>query len=116
MEKLVRDNMPELCERGAEFNKEGGWTKMTYRVAPPFERLIFLLNKLVEESTEVKEAVVFSGTHREKIVEELADLKEVNLAVQTELGISDEEVENVRQNKRNHRGGFEKGIIWDGNK
>jgi len=63
-----------------------------------------LKDKLIEEVQEVIET---------NITEELADLLEVVHAICKYRWISLEEVENIRQEKKNKRGGFEKKIILE---
>lgn len=104
MEKLVRDNMPCICSGQ-------GHTPMNFRWAAPKEFNRFILDKIVEEATEVSIA-----PSRENLIEELADLKEVIKALQTKMAISDAEVEEVRLKKHAARGGFLSGVIWDGKK
>lgn len=111
MEKLVRDNMPELCEEKGS-NGQVGWTKMNYRIAGKNERIRLLLDKLIEESKEAKEAIDLPS---DNFIEELADVKEVFLELIVSLHIIDA-VERARVKKRAHRGGFHKGIVWDGKK
>jgi predicted house-cleaning noncanonical NTP pyrophosphatase (MazG superfamily) len=109
MEKLVRDKMPELC------STVPGWTPMTWRSpdnSMEFKRL--LTDKLVEEAKEVQDACASQNT--DKICEELADLEEVVRAIRHKFSLTAAEVERVRKAKLERRGGFTKGVVWDGNK
>lgn len=103
-EKLVRDRMPELC-------KTPGWTEMNYRRAGISELKELLLEKLLEEATEV-----YNAKTRQQTIEELADLQEVILGIYNYAGIRPAEVEAVRKVKADSRGGFFTGIVWDGKK
>lgn len=104
MEKLVRDKMPEVAK-----------TPMVYRIAEADEEMChFLSQKLIEESTEVQEAIDLKD--REGLIEELADILEIVQAMQNRYGISDEILKTTKFNKFLHRGGFSKGVIWDGNR
>lgn len=92
--KLVRDQIPSIIESDS---KECELKTVTGK-----EKLDYLLKKLGEESLELSES---------KSVEELADVQEVINAIAKELGISLEELEQVRQAKAAKRGGFDKGVV-----
>jgi len=103
MEKLVRDNMPEIAK-----------TPMTHRIASRQEMDSFLANKLVEESQEV--AKELEKRYGDGLIEELADVMQVIKTIKYFAGITDEQIEDTRIAKELHRGGFLNGVIWDGNK
>ncbi len=93
-EKLVRDNIPDIIRAKGE---------------PAVTREILdeeldeaLRKKLVEEVNEFLEA---------KNAEELADIMEVVYALGERLGVPREELERLRLEKRERRGGFERGIM-----
>ena len=94
--KLVRDRIPELIE------KEG--KQSVCSVLSDEEYLEFLDRKLSEELEEYLE---------DKSMEELADLLEVMMAVAKARGSSIEEIERIRQQKADKRGGFEKKILLE---
>ena len=94
--KLVRDKIPELIE------KEG--KQSVCSVLSDEAYLEFLDQKLSEELEEYLE---------DKSMEELADLLEVMMAVAKARGSSIEEVERIRQQKADKRGGFEKKILLE---
>ena len=94
--KLVRDKIPELIE------KEG--KESVCSILSDEEYLEFLDRKLSEELEEYLE---------DKPMEELADLLEVMMAVAKARGSSIEEVEKIRQQKADKRGGFEKRILLE---
>ena len=94
--KLVRDRIPELIE------KEG--KQSVCSVLSDEEYLEFLDRKLSEELEEYLE---------DKSMEELADLLEVMMAVAKARGSSIEEMERIRQQKADKRGGFEKKILLE---
>lgn len=100
--KLVRDTIPDIIARN-----EGKKPKVRI-VKDDKELLVFLLKKLVEEAVEVQQ-----HEDRADLVKELADMKEVTLAVMGLLGISEEEIEKVRVIKKEENGGFEKGYILE---
>jgi predicted house-cleaning noncanonical NTP pyrophosphatase (MazG superfamily) len=95
--KLVRDRIPDIVEAA------GG--TVTTRHLEPAGRLPALLDKLQEESDELRAAD--TTVHR---TEELADVLEVLLALATDFGVSWANVEAVAAAKRAERGGFQQGI------
>lgn len=72
----------------------------------PSEHAIEIKRKLVEELTEYQET-----TNNEDAIEELADLLELIYAVLPMHGSTMEELDKVRLDKREKRGGFEKGYF-----
>ena len=92
--KLVRDRIPEIIE-------QSGKTCIT-SILSADEYLAMLDEKLSEELAEYQQ---------DKSMEELADLLEVMMAVAKARGSSFEEVEAIRRQKAEKRGGFEKRIL-----
>lgn len=92
--KLVRDRIPEIIE--------GSGKKCVCSTLSDEQYLAMLDAKLNEELAEYQEG---------KSMEELADLLEVIRAVAAARGSSIEEVEAIRRNKAEKRGGFEKKIL-----
>lgn len=92
--KLVRDRIPEIIEAA-------GKTCST-EILSQEDHLRMLDAKLDEELAEY---------HKDKNIEELADLLEVIRAVTVARGYSLEELERVRADKAAKRGGFEKRIL-----
>ena len=92
--KLVRDRIPEIIEKS-------GKTCLT-SILSADEYLTMLDEKLSEELAEYQQ---------DKSMEELADLLEVMMAVAKARGSSFEEVEAIRRQKTEKRGGFEKRIL-----
>ena len=95
--KLVRDKIPEILD-----SKGIGYEK---RIANEEEYKTELIKKLLEEAQEFSE---------DSSSEELADVIEVVLNLKTLPCYQD--VEEVRENKKTERGGFEKRIILKGEK
>ena len=94
--KLVRDNIEEIMiSKGA---------KPVTRTLSDEEYLIELNKKLLEEVNEYLE----SGE-----VEELADIKEVFLAILEVKQISNENLEEIRINKVKKRGAFKKRLFLE---
>lgn len=95
--KLVRDKIPDILdEKGIPYEK---------RIASPEEYKEELIKKLGEESAEFLQ---------DQSVEELADVLEVIEALKNLPEYTD--VERVRIEKREERGGFEDRIILKGEK
>ena len=92
--KLIRDKIPEMIEQN------GG--KAVIRQLSHEEFVRFLEMKLDEEVGEY---------HRDKTVEELADILEVVYALASLHGCSKEELLAVYDEKREKRGGFEKRLL-----
>ena len=92
--KLVRDRIPEIIEAsGAECKTE---------ILSDGEYLKMLDAKLDEELAEY---------HKDRNIEELADLLEVIRAAAIAHGYTLDELEAVRAKKAAERGGFEKRIL-----
>lgn len=92
--KLVRDRIPEIIEAS-------GKTCVT-EVLSDEEYLKMIDAKLDEELAEY---------HKDQNIEELADLLEVIRAAAVARGYSVEELEKVRAEKAEKRGGVEKKIL-----
>ena len=94
--KLVRDRIPEIIERDGKTCSCSILSEEAY--------LKLLDRKLNEELAEYLES---------KSMEELADLLEVIRAVAYARGSSPEQVEMIRREKAEKRGGFEKRILLE---
>ena len=92
--KLVRDLIPNVI-------KESG-KECKIEIAPVNERADLLEAKLMEEVNEYLE---------DKNLEELADVMEVLFGLAHNLGYSEEDLLNKRQEKLKERGGFKDGIV-----
>ena len=103
-EKLVRDKMPEVAITCND--------PMNTRVASRDEFPGFLAEKLSEEADEV--GVELLAGERHQLVEELADLREVIEAIMYHCNIESHEVKMAGSKKFWKKGGFLKGVIWDG--
>ncbi|NLV58709.1 MAG: nucleoside triphosphate pyrophosphohydrolase [Clostridiales bacterium] len=91
--KIVRDRIPEIIETAGK--------KAFFEYTDKEKTISGLEAKLSEELAEYLES---------HSIEEMADLLEVIHGILYHKGISWEELESVRQEKRAKRGGFEKGI------
>jgi len=96
-DKLIRDRIPEIIERSGK--------KCIVEVMDDDTYLQYLDQKLNEELAEYQ---------ADKSLEELADLLEVMYAVAAARGYSVEELESVRKEKAEKRGGFEKRLRLKG--
>ena len=94
VDKLIRDKLPAMMEAQ-------GLTVFTRRLDDA-EFIARLKDKLVEEAAEARAA---GG--RAELIDELADLREVMLALAGAADIADAEIEVRRLAKRAERGGFD---------
>ena len=97
--KLVRDLIPDLIK----FNGK----QCEYYNATSDEMKQLLVNKLAEESNELLEAD-FNG---EEALEELADVMEVLYGMARYMGYTERDLNNLRNDKKRQRGGFETGVV-----
>lgn len=95
--KLIRDKIPEIIEAAGK--------RCIVEVMNEEEYLEALDDKLNEELAEYQ---------ADKSLEELADLLEVMYAVVRARGYTTEELERVRKQKAEKRGGFEKRLRLKG--
>lgn len=94
--KLVRDKIPQIIAARGE--------QCETHIADDAEFLVKAKEKLGEEVAEFVES---------DNPEELADLLEITYATAVTLGVSEEKLNDIRQQKRGERGGFEKRIILE---
>ena len=92
--KLVRDKIPELLD------KNGGQTET--EILNDEKYINCLYEKLKEECEEV-----VNSNSQENLIEELADLFEVIISLAKAKNITLEEIEKIRIEKKNKRGGFD---------
>ncbi len=92
--KLVRDRIPEIIAAAGN--------ACEIEILSPEDYLVMLDAKLDEELAEY---------HKDQNIEELADLLEVLLACAKARGYSAEALEQVRREKAEKRGGFEKRLL-----
>lgn len=94
--KLVRDNIPTIIKKSGRRPKT--------RILDDKEYVEQLFEKLCEEIDEFDE---------DRNVEELADIIEVLMALARTLGISQEELKEVRSKKVAIRGAFKKRLFLE---
>lgn len=92
--KLVRDLIPEVIKASGK--------ECEIEVAQVQERAELLEAKLMEEVNEYLE---------DKNLEELADIMEVLFGLAHNLGYTEEDLLNKREEKLKERGGFKEGIV-----
>ena len=111
--KLVRDKIPELV-----FNS-GHHTPPRFKTSSGTDLQASLINKLDEELREVSVAFFSEKTDDgdvpDGVIEELADVLEVAYSIAKLRGVSNDELDKVRQTKLEKHGGFEHGYIMDMN-
>jgi predicted house-cleaning noncanonical NTP pyrophosphatase (MazG superfamily) len=94
----VRDRIPEVITGGGEGVEV---------VRLSGDALVYAMRqKLVEEALEA-----FDAKSEDELIDELADVAEVISGMRQALQVSPERLEEVRRNKHNRRGGFEKGLM-----
>lgn len=94
--KLVRDKIPDIIRANGE-------VPIT-RILKDKEYLRELVRKLKEETAEFES---------EPSIEELADIKEVVIAIREAMGVSASEMEDVRRQKAALNGRFKKRIYLE---
>lgn len=92
--KLVRDNIPEIIKNEGK--------KCDFIVVDNDTKLSLLLEKLIEESNELKES---------KTAEEIADVQEVLDSIIEELKFEKTDILKIQIDKKEKRGSFSKGIV-----
>lgn len=93
--KLIRDKIPAIIQAD-------GKTVNTRILSNDEEYLEYLLKKVSEEAHEVSNTKTDSD-----LIEEIADLREVIDAILTLKGVAASEIDQVQNNKRINRGGFD---------
>ena len=97
---LIRDKVPEILkEKGIKFETDECLPELF---------MPFLRQKLEEEYNEFEYART-----TEDVIDELVDMMEVIYAIAKEFGYSEQKLENMRLDKKEERGGFEKFLILD---
>ena len=95
--KLVRDRIPQIIEASGK--------TCTTRILDPSEHLHEIKTKMQEEALEFQQAA-----NDKDAIEELADILELVHAALDVYGVSFDVLEEVRQHKKDKRGGFAEGI------
>ena len=93
--KLVRDHIPQIIRENGENPSVRTLKKKEFQDA--------LKEKLLEETKELQ-----SAKNKEEVIDELADIQEVMLAMYEAFGIECSDVTKTARKKRKERGGFSK--------
>ena len=96
MRKLIRDLIPQISKNNLDLSTCTSYEEYTYLIK----------EKLIEEGLEVKQA-----NTREQLLEEIADVYEVLDALLVHCDIDQSEVQTVKEQKKQERGGFSAGFI-----
>lgn len=96
--KLVRDNILEIIEADN--------LRYNAKILNSEELLVEIKKKMIEEAKEFNEA-----SNNKDSIEELADILELVHAAVSSLGITYDDLVEVRKQKKAKRGGFEKAIF-----
>lgn len=107
--KLVRDKMIDIYKNDVAQGISASDFSVKYLEKK--ETLELLKNKLLEETEEM--FAVYESESPEKLKEEMADIMEVLHAIAYHKGFTLDEVENIRQTKKEKRGGFETGLFLE---
>ena len=100
--KLVRDKIPQIIKKNEDIDVDLKCVKGTS------EHLTYLQQKVVEESSELKNAKT-----KENLVEEIVDVLEIIDTICEIEDISKENIKQVQTEKKQQRGGFEGGIVMN---
>jgi len=100
MNKLVRDNIPDIITKNGD--------TPYFKTLTDEEYIKALKDKLLEEYNEV-----ISAKTKEEVLEECADLLEILFAFSKASGYTEEDLLNTRILKREKRGGFDKKIYLE---
>lgn len=98
--KLVRDRIPEIIKKNGDTYVIRKLTVKEFKCE--------LLKKLLEEAREVE-----SSKETGELVKEIADLKEVLLAIEKTFRLNPKIIEKIRKERNKSRGGFEKRIFLE---
>lgn len=100
--KLVRDKIPQIIESNEK-------RKANVSTATDDKKYLeYLLKKLIEEADEVRH-----HADKEDLIKELADLKELTLAIMKLCDIKEDDIEKIRMIKKEKNGAFEKRYILE---
>ncbi|XLQ20277.1 MAG: nucleotide pyrophosphohydrolase [Candidatus Moraniibacteriota bacterium] len=100
--KIVRDEIPRIIKDNDGIDAD------VFLVKDKDEHLEYLKKKVVEEASELRDA-----NNTEHIVEEMADVLEVIDAMCAVMNIDKKDVLRIQDEKRQKRGGFNKGIVMN---
>ena len=99
--KLIRDKIPEIIEKTGK--------KYEVRTLDNEEYKKELLKKIVEEANEVLD----TNGDKKEIIKELGDVLEVIDHLITVFDLDKTEIEKVKQERKESRGGFDKKLFLE---
>ncbi len=99
--KLVRDKIPEIIEKTGE--------KYKVRTLDNEEYKKELLKKIVEEAKEVLD----TDGDKNELIKELGDVLEVIDHLIDAFDLNKDEIEKIKQEKKESRGGFDKKLFLE---
>jgi len=99
--KLIRDKIPEIIEKSG--------SKYSIRILDNEEYKKELLKKITEEAQEVLE----TGGDKKELAREVGDILEIVNYLIEAFEIDREQIEKVRQEKKQSRGGFDKKLFLE---
>ena len=99
--KLIRDKIPEIIEKNGVKSKTKSLTDEEYKEE--------LLKKIVEEAKEVMET---NGNIKD-LIKEIGDIIEVTNYVIETFGLDKKEIEKLRNERKESRGGFDKKLFLE---
>ncbi|HOR02238.1 MAG TPA: nucleoside triphosphate pyrophosphohydrolase [Candidatus Woesebacteria bacterium] len=99
-QKLIRDNIPQFFAKPNKIFNTKILSNSEFKIA--------LKQKLIEESQEL-----LKSDNRNDLINELADVIEVLNYIKSSENISEAEVEAIRLQKKQQRGGFDKKLFLE---
>lgn len=99
--KLIRDRIPEIIEKDGK--------KAKVRILDDEEYKKKLLRKLIEEAAEALET---NGSEKE-LSKEIGDVLEIIDYLIRVFNLNKDEIERIRQERKQSRGGFDKKIFLE---
>ncbi len=103
--KLIRDKVPEVIRSDGEIPNVRTMQSDEFRSE--------LLYKLIEEAEELRKAGEYAEKDKSGIIEEAADMLEVLYTVFEEFELDEADIERVRREKLEKKGGFKNKIFLE---
>lgn len=99
--KLVRNNVPKIMKQEGK--------KCVIKILEDDEYKQALLKKIVEEAAEMRE----SKGDSQELIKEVGDIEEVLESIISVFGLNAQEIERIKKERKNSRGGFDKKIFLE---
>ncbi len=103
--KLVRDKIPEIVRTEGKVPNVRNLDVDSFRNE--------LLYKLIEEAEELRKAGEYNEASKPGLIEESADVLEVMYAIFEEFDLDEGEIERVRREKLEKKGGFKDKVFLE---